>query len=193
MSKKTLQVAKDTGNEVIVQVKSNQKTLFSDCQNISETAIPDAVYQEPLTKIRNRIERRAVEVFISPALTHDQKWKLVNAVIKVQRFRRVFDTKTKTWKNSDETSFYISTIVLSAQEFCQAIRNHWGIENRNHHVRDVTLGEDKSRIRTNPHIFAKLRSFALNILRKNKVQNVSLELFNNCMDIDRVLNYVGIL
>ena len=123
---------------------------------------------------------------------HD-KWALVKVVVKVQQYRQVFDTKTKTWKNSDETSFYISTIVLSAQRFCQAIRDHWGIENRNHYVRDVTLGEDKSRIRTNPHIFAKLRSFALNILRKNNVRNVSLELFQNCMNLDNVLNYVGIL
>ena len=190
---KTLQMAKDTGNEVIVQVKGNQKTLFNDSQNISEAVTPDDVYQEPLTKTRNRIERRTVDVFISPSLTHDQKWQSVKSLIKVQRVRRVFNTKKKVWTNSDETSFYISTTALSAQEFCQAIRNHWGIENRNHYVRDVTLGEDKSRIRTNPHTFAKLRSFALNILRKNKVQNISQELFDNCMDINKVLNYVGIL
>lgn len=55
------------------------------------------------------------------------------------------------------------------------------------------MGEDKSRIRTNPHIFAKLRSFALNILRKNNVENVSLELFDNSMALDNVLNYVGVL
>ena len=176
-----------------MQVKSNQKTLLNDCQSISETTTPDEVYQEPLTKARNRIESRKVEIFISPALTHDQKWTLVKVVVKVERYRQLFDTKTKTWKNSDETSFYISTIVLSAQEFCQAIRNHWGIENRNHYVRDVTMGEDKSRIRTNPHIFAKLRSFALNILRKNNVENVSLELFDNAMALDNVLNYVGVL
>ena len=107
-------------------------------------------------------------------------------------YRQLFDTKSKSWKSSDETAFYVSTVVLSAQEFCQAIRNHWGIENRNHHVRDVTMGEDQSRIRINPNIFAKLRSFALNILRKNKVENVSLELFENCMNLDRVFNYVGI-
>jgi predicted transposase YbfD/YdcC len=96
-------------------------------------------------------------------------------------------------KNRDETSFYISTVVLSAREFCQGIRSHWGLENRNRYVRDVSMGEDKSRIRTNPPIFARLRSFALNILRKNKVENVSLELFDNCMSLDRVLNYIGIL
>jgi predicted transposase YbfD/YdcC len=193
IAKKTLQTAKQTGNEVIVQVKGNQKTLLHDCQTISETLSPAEVYQEPLTKARNRLESRQVEIFISPALTDDEQWALVKVVVKVERYRRVFDTKTKTWKNGDETSFYISTIGLSAQQFCQAIRNHWGIENRNHYVRDVTMGEDKSRIRTNPHIFAKLRSFALNILRKNKVQNVSLELFENAMNLDNVLNYVGIL
>ena len=176
-----------------MQVKGNQKTLLHDCQAISETTTPTDVYQEPMTKTRNRIESRKVESFISPTLTDDEKWGLVKVVVKVDRYRLVFDTKTKSWKDSSETSFYISTIVLSAQEFCQAIRYHWGIENRNHHVRDVTLREDYSRIRINPHIFAKLRSFALNILRKNQVQNVSLELFENCMNLDKVLDYVGIL
>jgi predicted transposase YbfD/YdcC len=189
----TLKIAKKTGNETVVQVKGNQKTLLNDCQTIAETTTPAEVYQEPITKTRNRIESRKVEIFIGPTLTHAEKWALVKVVIKVERSRQLFDTKTKRWKNSDETSFYISTIVLSAQEFCQAIRHHWGIENRNHYVRDVTMGEDKSRIRTNPHIFAKLRSFALNILRKNNVENVSLELFDNCMNLDNVLNYVGVL
>jgi predicted transposase YbfD/YdcC len=191
--KKTLQTAKNSGNEALIQVKGNQKTLLNDCQTISQTTCPDQVYQEPLTKTRNRLESRKVELFISPCLTDVEKWVLVKVVVKVERHRHLFDTKTKSWKNSDETAFYISTIVLSAPEFCQAIRNHWGIENRNHYVRDVTLGEDKSRIRTNPHIFAKLRSFALNILRRNKVENVSLELFDNSMNLDKVLNYVGIL
>jgi len=103
-----------------------------------------------------------------------------------------FDTKTKRWKPSQETSFYISTTLLDAVTFGSAVRQHWGIENRDHYVRNVTLGEDQSRIRTNPHLFAKLRSFALNILRANKVENVSLELFNNCMNLNNILNYVGV-
>jgi predicted transposase YbfD/YdcC len=190
---KTLATAQATGNDVIVQVKANQKTLFHDCQTLSDTTSPTTVYQEPVTKARNRIESRTVEVFVAPELTHADKWEAVAALVKVERHRQVFDTQTQSWKNTDETAFYISTIVLPAPVFCQAIRQHWGTENRNHYVRDVTLGEDKSRIRDNPHLFAKLRSFALNILRHNNVQNVSLELFNNCMNLDRVLNYVGIL
>lgn len=188
----TLEAAQATGNDVIVQVKANQPTLLKDCQSISDTSSADAVYTEPLTKVRNRIESRQVEVFVAPDLTHADKWDAVAAVIKVDRHRQFFDTKTKTWKTSDETAFYISTTLLPAQVFCQAIRQHWGIENSNHYVRDVTLGEDQSRIRDNPHMFAKLRSFALNILRSNNVQNVSMELFNNCMNFDRLLSYSGI-
>lgn len=189
---KTLGVAKETGNDVVVQVKENQKTLYHDCQTTAETTSPEDVYREPTVKTRNRIESRIVEVFTNPTMTDTAKWSLVKTIVRVERKRLVFDTKAKCWQRSDETSFYISTIVLSAQAFCVGIRDHWGIENRNHYVRDVTLGEDKCRIRTNPHVFAKLRSFALNILRANNVENVSLELFNNCMNLNSVLNYIGV-
>lgn len=190
---KTLEVAKETNNDVIVQVKENQKTLFHDCQTTAETASPEDMYQEPVTKTHNRIESRTVHVFTDMTISAEEKWHLVEAMVKVERMRQVFDTKTKRWQRSDETSFYIATTVLSAERFCRAIRNHWRIENSNHHVRDVTMGEDRSRIRTNPHIFAKLRSFALNILRANNVENVSLELFNNCMNMNNILNYAGVM
>ncbi len=173
-------------------MRTTLKGLLSDSEAISETVTPDDVYREPINKTRNRIERRKAEVFISPAFTDNEKQDQVEALIKAERNRLVFDTKSKTWKNSDEISFYISTTVLSAADFCQAIRNHWGIENRNHHVRDVTMKEDESRIRTNPHFCAKLRSFAINILRKNNVKNVSIELFSNCMNLKNVFNYEGI-
>ena len=189
---KTLEVAKKTGNEVIVQVKGNQKTLFDDCQTIAVTLSPDEAYQEPTTKAHNRIECRSVEVFTRPLFRDADKWHLVEAVVKVDRKRWSSDTKNDNWKPSHETSYYIATTLLDAETFCQAIRKHWGIENGDHYVRDVALGEDKSRIRTNPHIFAKLRSFALNILRANHVENVSLELFKNCLNLNNVLNYIGV-
>ncbi len=189
---KTLTVAHATGNAALVQVKENQPTLFHDCQVTAATQCPAEVYQEPLSKAHGRLERRTVEVFTPMQLTDPEKWTPVQAMVKVERYRRVFDTQTKRWEPSDETSFYLATTVLSAEAFCVGIRGHWGIEHRDHPVRDVTLGEDQSRIRTNPDIFGKLRSFALNILRANQVMNVSLELFKNCMDLNRVLNYVGV-
>jgi hypothetical protein len=58
---------------------------------------------------------------------------------------------------------------------------------------DVTLCEDASRIRQNPGLFARLRSFALNLLRANGETNISLALYDNALNIDRVLQYVGVL
>ncbi len=78
---------------------------------------------------------------------------------------------------------------MLSKEYNRAIRNHWGIENSNHNVRDNALAEDSSRIRKNPFAFARLRSFALNILRANQVNNVSLELYKNSLDLNRVLEY----
>ena len=43
---------------------------------------------------------------------------------------------------------------------------------RAHYVRDVTLGEDASRIRTRPGVIARIRSVALNILRANGVESI---------------------
>ena len=35
------------------------------------------------------------------------------------------------------------------------------------------MGEDRSRIRTNPGVFARLRSFAFNILKANRTDTLS--------------------
>jgi len=162
---KTLHVAGETGNDVIVQVKENQKTLQNDRETVTAASVPDDVFTESVEKTRNRIESRGAEIFLSPLLTDAEKWGSVEAVVKIDRFRQVFDTKNKEWKNTHETSFYVSTAVLNAEKASHGIRSHWGIENKSHHVRDVYMGEDGSRIRRNPHIFAKPRSLALNIFR----------------------------
>ena len=65
----------------------------------------------------------------------------------------------------------------------------WGIENRDHHVRDRVLREDDSRIRRKPGVFARLRSFALNVLRANGVSNVSEAVYVNALSLDRLLAY----
>ncbi|MCP4933756.1 MAG: transposase, partial [bacterium] len=84
---------------------------------------------------------------------------------------------------------YVCSAPLSANKAAKAIRSHWGIENRNHYVRDVSMAEDASRIRTNPDIFARARSFALNILRANGEQNIADALWRNALDFNRPLKY----
>src|SRR4051812_12432914 len=72
---------------------------------------------------------------------------------------------TGAWTARKDTALYASSVMLPAAPFADAIRNHWAIENRSHSVRDVTLAEDASRIRINPGIMARLRSYVLNIAR----------------------------
>ena len=83
-----------------------------------------------------------------------------------------FQPATGMWKSSRETSHYLSNRPIAAEQAAHAVRQHWHIENRSHHVRDVTMGADASRIRTNPGIFARWRSFAANILRFNQQNSV---------------------
>ncbi len=49
------------------------------------------------------------------------------------------------------------------------------VENKVHYVRDVTQGEDKSRIRTNPlpQVFAIARNFTLNLYRDQMFKNMA--------------------
>ncbi len=70
-------------------------------------------------------------------------------------------------KVEKETRYYISSLKATAQEFGDRIRGYWGVENKVHYVRDVTQGEDASRIRTlpTPKIFAIARNFTLNLYR----------------------------
>ena len=67
------------------------------------------------------------------------------------------------------------------------MRGHWGVENRAHHVRDRVLREDDSRIRTRPGVFARLRSFAPNLLRANGVTNVGEAIYANALCLDHLL------
>ena len=82
-------------------------------------------------------------------------------------------SRTGLWASrADEVAFHVSGAPITAAVAAAAIRGHWGIENRSHHVRDVTLAEDASRVRKNPGVLARIRSFAANILRANGAANI---------------------
>jgi hypothetical protein len=60
-------------------------------------------------------------------------------------------------------------------------RGHWGIENRVHYVRDVTMGEDANRTRTGsgPQVLAALRNLAISKLRLEAATNIAAGLRRN--------------
>ena len=101
---------------------------------------------------------------------------MIVAVIRVSRLTWHKDTKSGLWHKTGDISLYAAQTRLSAAEAADAIRGHWGIENRNHHVRDVTFLEDPSRIRTKPV------HFAINIMRANGTANISREIYINALN-----------
>jgi predicted transposase YbfD/YdcC len=125
-------------------------------------------------KNRNRFETRIVGVFDAGPAVAETEWEpLVAAIIQVERTVHAFQPATGLMKTSAETSFYLSIRPIDAAQAADAVRGHWGIENGSHYVRDVTLREDASRIRKNPGIFARLRSFGYNILRFNQSDSIA--------------------
>jgi predicted transposase YbfD/YdcC len=189
--KKTLEVIKQTGNNAIIQVKSNQPKLFKETEILTEELNLISKYNQPTKTAHGRKESRKVFVYDVPELMMNdlERWQHVNTIVKIIRQRSIFNTKTKTIKPTKEVSYYLSTTRLSAKIFCKLIQDHWRIENVNHYVRDVTLKEDLSRIRKNPGIAARIRSFALNILRLNNVSNIASEMFLNCCNFEKIFNY----
>lgn len=174
MSKKTFEAAAAANAHLIVQLKDNQPTLCQKVEAACNTALPLSGVRTVDEKKRNRHETRIIAVFDpAPAIVGTEWEPYVAAVIQVERTVHAFQPATGLWKTSDETSFYLSNRLIDANNAAFAIRKHWGIENKLHYTRDVTLSEDASRIRKNPGVFARLRSFAYNILRFNQSDTIA--------------------
>jgi hypothetical protein len=135
-----------------------------------------------------RHEQRRVEVVVPAPADLPPGWRgHIAAVARITRRTWLRDAGTGLWRRRAEVASYACQLRLDAPTFGRLGRGHWGIENRAHHVRDRLLREDDSRIRTKPGLFARLRSFALNLLRANGIGNVSEALYANALSLDRLL------
>jgi len=104
-------------------------------------------------------------------------------------------------RNGKETREVEHAITSAGPEWADAEtllgwwRGHWGIENRVHWVRDVTMGEDKSRIRTGsaPEAMAGLRNAAISFIRLSGLSNVAEALRDNLYRVRDLLTKLGIV
>lgn len=188
--KKTFEIARDTGNHLLVQLKANQAKLFDTVRIMTDsTRAAETAFARNTG--RSRQEDRTVEVFPAGDVLAATEWHpFVKTIIRVTRHTLLRSAATGLWDRRCEVAYYLSSATgLTAVAWAAAIRGHWGIENRNHYVRDVSCEEDKCRIRDNPGIMARARSFALNILRKNGVTNVAKALWDGALSLDHILAY----
>jgi predicted transposase YbfD/YdcC len=80
--------------------------------------------------------------------------------------RNVF-TLGGTWISKEHAWIATSSDTAAAADIHTHVRQHWGIENKSHHVRDTTWREDAQQIYTGsgPQVMATLRNTAASLLR----------------------------
>ncbi len=148
-------------NDYLIAVKGNQKTLRDRIRRYVDTHRPlDSSTREE--KNRGRIERRHVAIYNRPARLAPQ-WASVQRVVFVHRTG--FRPKEGHF---DEKHYYIlSRRTNRAREIERAIRGHWFIENKLHHVKDVFYGEDKCGIADGKSaaILSLVQDMAINLFR----------------------------
>lgn len=124
-------------------------------------------------KGHGRIERRTI--CTTTALKGDSDWPGLEQAFLLRRERTV------AGKTTIETAYGITSLPrrqADAKRLLELTRDHWGIENRLHWVRDRTFGEDACRVRTGsaPQILAIFRNATISLLRDNGCTNIAARL-----------------
>ena len=101
-------------------------------------------------------------------------------------------------KRTEATRYFITSVprtVAGASELLGYARGHWSIENKSHYVRDVSFGEDASRIRkrSGPEVMAAIRNAAIGFLRSAGIPNIAEALRRNAHRVEDLFAMLGIL
>src|SRR5271166_112223 len=163
----------DGGGDYFFTVKDNQPTLKSDIALAFGPFSPSAEWSPPpdfrrtetIEKGHGRIETRQLEVTASLAGHLAPSRAGLAQVCRLTRERIV------RGKTGIETVYAITSLTADEagpDRLLQLSRDHWGIENKLHYVRDVSCREDQSRTNAGhaPQVLAAVRNTALTLLRR---------------------------
>jgi predicted transposase YbfD/YdcC len=124
-------------------------------------------------KGHGRLERRTIHT--TTVLKGYSDWPGLEQAFLLERQRTV------AGKTTTETAYGITSLPrhkADAQTLLRLTRDHWGIENRLHWVRDMTFGEDACRVRKGsaPQILAAFRNVAIRLLNAAGCRNIAARL-----------------
>ncbi len=167
------------GGDYVLAVKENQPILYEEIKLFLDDMITHDFkgvahdFHETIEKGHGRIETRRVWCTPEVAWFADRdKWAGLSSFTVVERER------TAGEKTTQERHYFISSLDgADAKCLANAIRNHWGIENKLHWVLDVAFHEDASRVRKgySAENFSRLRRMALNLLKKDNTVKVGIK------------------
>jgi predicted transposase YbfD/YdcC len=164
---------RERGAHWILRIKGNQKTLHARLKALPWADVPEAARVRSVG--HGRIETRAIRVIDLAGSTdgHGEFFPDARQAIKVIRRRR---DRHGRW--SVQTVYAITSLDAHQADpalLATWVRGHWSIEARLRWVRDVTLAEDHSQIRTDngPTNVAALRTLAINALRLTGHANIA--------------------
>ncbi len=165
----------DARADYLLAVKDNQPILHAEIESYFHTAPTEEVeIFEDIDKSHGRLEIRTCRV------SKTVGWlKTDRAFPGAYRFPgaaaiAVIDTHVehKGKITAARRSYITSRPMASAQDLAEAVRAHWGIENKLHWVLDVAFNEDKSRLTGHgAHNMAIVRHFAINLVRSARDKN----------------------
>jgi predicted transposase YbfD/YdcC len=143
----------------VIKVKTNQPKLYQQIQQHTQQQEPSQSHASK-ERTRDRQSERIVKVFAPPD-DLDPKWSEVGCVIRVERKGMRGDIPY------ERIGFYISSLDPNSQRIAMGIRQHWGIENRLHWVKDVVYEEDSSPQKAGfaPINLSLLKTWVLTLMR----------------------------
>lgn len=161
---------KKAGGDYVLAVKGNQGNLHGEIVNFFSQAksidFDCLEYDRHKSYEENRGRKEERILYVTDKID----WlPMKNDWEGLQSISHLFSRREVNGKVSTESRYYISSLSPNAQEHAKTIRNHWGIENKQHWILDVGFNEDGCRIRDKVAAknFATLRRLALNMLKKD--------------------------
>ena len=132
------------GGDYLLIVKSNQKRLYEDIELCFDRPVVGETYGYAETEDRHGERREYRRLWVTDTLKTYLEWPGHGQVMKVESWRSI---KGKTTR---QVRYAITSLGTHtpADRLLQLVRDHWRIENGLHYVRDVTMGEDASQVRT---------------------------------------------
>lgn len=135
---------RDAGADYLPAVKANQPSLRAEVEACFDTAAPDTFDTHTAhDKVHGRIEQRTTSVVREVDwLSGDRRFPGELRLPGVACIVRVQARIQRGGNICEETRYYISSATLGAERAGEAVRGHWGIENRLHWVLDVIFDDD---------------------------------------------------